>query len=198
MARIRLLLSQALCVSDRARVPRRHKRGHRCSAAAGNEPCRGSRYRLGFLVRHSPVFRRRAVTLQDQKGPACNRLPRCQHQIAHHHRQRQSLAMLALATLHDRGLLVITAVKRFANSVRFISSQGDRKPTTRDPVSYVFDLAKPRAVSGFASTAGVTACRGRGSRRDPAPANAPAGAISLASSRRAASIIKMMHQYSSK
>ena len=47
-------------------------------------------------------------------------------------------------------------------------------------------------------TAAVTACRGRGSRRDPAPANAPAGAISLASSRRAASIIKMMHQYSSK
>lgn len=92
---VTLLLSQTLHVGDRARVPRRKKRSHRCSAAAGDEPCRGSRSRLGFLVAHSTVFRRRTIILRDQKGAARNCLPRCQHQIAHHRWKQQSLTALA-------------------------------------------------------------------------------------------------------
>lgn len=65
-----LLLSQAPRVSDRARVPRRQKRSHCCAAAAGDEPCRRSCGRLGFLAHHSSVLRPRAVILQDQKGAA--------------------------------------------------------------------------------------------------------------------------------
>jgi hypothetical protein len=90
-----LLLSQAFHVGDRARVPRRKQRSHRCSAAAGDEPCRGSRSRLGFLVEHSMVFRRRTIILHDQKGAARNRLPRCQHQIGHHRWKQQSLSALS-------------------------------------------------------------------------------------------------------